>query len=95
MQIGFTEPFLQFFIFHLDHHGAGDDCPCGEGPADGKARGYAPGEHFAEVRQIDGMPDAGADAGCYQALLTVSVHDLGQSAELLHAEVTVRQSVEN
>jgi hypothetical protein len=41
------------------------------------------------------MANAGADTRSYQALLTVATHDLGQSAQLLDAEVTVRQFVEN
>ena len=48
---------FQFGVFHADHHGACDDCEGGQQPADQQSSADTPCQQFAEVREIDGMPD--------------------------------------
>src|SRR5437660_12626657 len=67
----FAEPFLQFLILHRDHYRAGHDCKCGQCPTNCDARANAPGEHYAEMGQVDRMAHAGANARRHQALFAV------------------------
>src|SRR5580698_324322 len=91
----FAEPLLQFLILHSDHENAGRDRECCERPADGQACAYAPGQHLAEMAQVDGVAHAGANACGYQVLPAVVMPDLGQSAELDQTELPVREFIED
>jgi hypothetical protein len=95
LAITFAEAGLQFSILCANHECAGYDRECGESPADGEARAYAPGEHFAEMAEIDGMAHTGANAGGGEALLAMSAEDFSQATELRQSEVVMRQFVEH
>ena len=84
----FAESFLEFLIFHFDHEGAGEDCEGREDPADGEGAGEAPGEHFAEVGEVDWMAHASAEAGCNQALFATGAEDFGQASKLGECEMS-------
>src|SRR5580704_16139665 len=83
-----AEALLQFGVFHAYHDRAGCDRESCQEPADGQAGADAPGQHFAEVGEIDGMADAGADAGGDEALIVVAGAEFGQASELPPAEVS-------
>ena len=76
-----------------DHYCAGCDCESCQRPADCEARAQAPGQHFAEMAQIDWMTYAGADARRYQVLLAVARQHFGQSAQLGEGELSVSKLV--
>ncbi len=67
----FAEAGFEFFIFHLNHNCAGDCCERGQRPADCQSRAYAPGEHLAEMPEIDGMANMGANPRRRQVLLAM------------------------
>src|SRR5580692_126465 len=90
-----AEAFLQFRVFHADHYGAGCDGEGREEPADGEAGPDAPGQHFAQVGEIDGMADAGADAGGDEALIVVAGAEFGQASELPPAEVSAGTRIDH
>ncbi len=67
----FAEAGFEFFIFHLNHNCACDSCEGGQYPTDGQARAYTPGEHFAEMTEIDGMAHVGTNSRRRQVLLAM------------------------
>jgi len=64
-----SEPSRQFSIFRTDHQRARQDREGRHGPADSQACSEAPRQHFAEVGEIDGVTDSGADAGGDEGLM--------------------------
>ena len=72
-----AEALLQFGVFHAYHDRTGGDRERRQEPADGEAGADAPGQHFEEMAEIDGMADARADAGGDEALIVVAGAEFG------------------
>ena len=77
-----TESLLQFRILHADHYHSGRDRQPGQEPTYDEARPHAPGQHFAQVSQVNRMPHAGADSRGHQAVIAMPGANFWQAAEL-------------
>jgi hypothetical protein len=71
----------------LDHDRARKDCKRSQTPTNRQPSSNTPGEHFAKVREIDGVADVRSNARCDQALFRVLRLNLGQAVQLVLAEV--------
>src|ERR1700687_4819433 len=78
---------LEFGVFHLDHHGAGCDREAGQRPADDQARSHAPGEHLAEMAEVDRMANTRANARDYEPIVAVTGANFWEAAQLCPTEV--------
>ena len=83
----FPEPPLQLCILHSDHDRAGDDRKRRQRAADDQPRPEAPGQHFAEMPEIDRMANSRTDSCGDEALLLVSRVNFRQASELRPTEV--------
>ena len=83
-----AEPLLQFPIFQSDHDGAGKQSERGQCKADHQSSPDAPRRHLAQVSQINGMTNPGANARCGKALFAMSGDEFGKASELSSAETS-------
>ena len=89
-----AETLLEFTVFKVEHDRAG------EGGEDGKddqrdcGEGDRPAQEFAEVAQVDGVADAGADAGGDETLVVAIGFEFGEAAELDVCEVARRRAID-
>ena len=93
MPVLISKPVLQFLILHPDHDRTRDDRQRGERPADCQAGAQAPGEHLAEMGEINRMAHTRADTTRHQTLC-LAAPDLRQPAELCKSETAMRELVQ-
>ena len=88
-----TEALLEFAVFHAKHENSGDDGKYGKGEAHRQAGTDAPSHEFAEVRQINRVTHAGANAGGDQALLMTRRFEFRAASQLFSAEASAAGAI--
>src|SRR5437867_9904396 len=81
------KPLFKFLVFQSDHNHPSDRSEGGQSISHGEPDTDTPGQHLAEVPQINRMPDAIADSRDYQALFSLPRQKFSRAAELRSAEV--------
>ena len=81
-----AESLLQLSIFKPDHEGACNHREQGQGIANRQSGSHAPGQHLAQVSQIDRMAHPGAYSRSDQALFGMSGDKFRKPTELCGAE---------
>src|ERR1700730_16672007 len=82
----FSKPLLELLVFESDHDHAGDHRKQSQPIANRQYRADAPGQHLAEMSQIDRMANVGADARRHQPVIAMPGHNFRKGAELASAE---------
>src|ERR1700694_6179046 len=82
----FSKPLLELLVFESDHDHAGDRCKRRQPIANRQSRADAPGQHLANMSQIDRMANVSADARRHPPLSAMPGHNFRKAAELASAE---------
>src|ERR1700740_2361696 len=94
LSIGLVETLLEFCIFSANHDRARNHREGCKAKACREAGAHGPGQHLAQVRQINGMTDPGADAVGHEALFRMFRADFRYPLELFQAEVHTSALIE-
>lgn len=87
-----AESSRKLSILHANHYCTGENGKGRQQPADQQSGAETPSQHFAQVTEVDRMPNARADA-CSDEILIAAIAEFRKSSELGPAEMSPRLNV--